>query len=419
MRMFRRGGAIALSVLIVSAFLASPASADTTVETRPESFIATANARALYLELLGIKVSAGSSGIEISSGPSAKATGAGLLLAPGTVSTLATTGPNQKEAPPKACVLNIDPPLLNLLGLQTACGEARVDSTPGMPQAFGKGQVLGLTLGGAQLLAILQPVLDALVPLLDQTIGAVTNVVQPLLGPLLQPLLTQLNLDLSAPVSSLVNRLEEVTALATVNVGTSTSEGVSTAGAVTSTAIAQGGEINLLPGLALGGAPLLQIVVGSAKATSSFDRGAAKSTPSFDAAIARVKSPLLGLDIPIQLGAPLDLNLGLLRLQISLGAGKTITNADGSVGAVADGVSVNVTTPIGSIILELAHAESAVGGQGRLVEQQKVVEPVEQLAKTGGDPWVPLAGFVLLLAAFTTRRLIAARVAGTTEKSSR
>jgi hypothetical protein len=419
MRMFRRGGAIALSVLIVSAFLASPASADTTVETRPESFIATANARALYLELLGIKVSAGSSGIEISSGPSAKATGAGLLLAPGTVSTLATTGPNQKEAPPKACVLNIDPPLLNLLGLQTACGEARVDSTPGMPQAFGKGQVLGLTLGGAQLLAILQPVLDALVPLLDQTIGAVTNVVQPLLGPLLQPLLTQLNLDLSAPVSSLVNRLEEVTALATVNIGTSTSEGVSTAGAVTSTAIAQGGEINLLPGLALGGAPLLQIVVGSAKATSSFDRGAAKSTPSFDAAIARVKSPLLGLDIPIQLGAPLDLNLGLLRLQISLGAGKTITNADGSVGAVADGVSVNVTTPIGSIILELAHAESAVGGQGRLVEQQKVVEPVEQLAKTGGDPWVPLAGFVLLLAAFTTRRLIAARVAGTTEKSSR
>ena len=417
MRMFRRGGAIALSVLVVSAFLVSPASADTEVETRPESFIATANARALYLELLGIKVSAGSSGMEISSGPSAKATGAGLLLAPGTVSSLATTGPNQKEAPPKACVLNIDPPLLNLLGLQTACGEARVDSTPGSPQAFGKGQVLGLQLGGAQLLAILQPVLDALVPVLDQTIGAVTGVIQPLLGPLLQPLLTQLNLDLTAPVSSLLDRLEEITALATINVGTSTSEGTSSPTAITSTAIAQGGEINLLPGLALGGAPLLQIVVGSAKATSSFDRGAAKSTPTFDAAIARVKSPLLGLDIPIQLSAPLDLNLGILRLQVSLGAGKTITNADGSVGAVADGVSINLTTPIGSIILELAHAESAIGGQGRLVEQQKVFEPVKQLAKTGNDPWVPLAGFALLLAAFTTRRLVAARVSGTTQRS--
>ena len=30
---------------------------------------------------------------------------------------------------------------------------------------------------------------------------------------------------------------------------------------------------------------------------------------------------------------------------------------------------------------------------------------------------MPLAGFVLLLAAFTTRRLVAARVAGTTERS--
>ena len=66
--------------------------------------------------------------------------------------------------------------------------------------------------------------------------------------------------------------------------------------------------------------------------------------------------------------------------------------------------------PSASIILELAHAESGIGGQGRLVEQQQVVEPVDLLAKTGNDPWVPLAGFVLLLAAFTTRRLVAARV---------
>ena len=407
MRMFRRIGAIALSALVVSAFLVTPASGQATVETRPESFVASANARALYLKLLGIEVSAGTSGIEITSAPLARATGAGLLLASGTVSTVETTAAGQQKAPPKACVLNIDPPLLALLGLQTACGEARVDSTVGAPQAFGQGEVLGLTLGGTQLLAILDPVLEALAPVLDQTLGAVTGLLQPLLGPLLQPLLG--TLDLTAPVSSLVDRLEDVTSLAKIKVGASTSEGKSTADAITSTATAQGGEINLLPGLEVGGGPLLQIVVGSSKATSTFDRGAARSTPSFDAAIARVKSPLLGLDLPIALNAPLDLNLGILRLQISLGAGSTISNPDGSVGAVADGVSIAVTTPLGSIVLQLAHAESGIGGQGRLLAQQQVVQPVDLLAKTGSDPWLPMAGFALLLAAFTTRRLVVAR----------
>ncbi|MEA2716415.1 MAG: hypothetical protein QOI99_732 [Actinomycetota bacterium] len=407
MRMFRRMGAIALSALVVSAFLVSPASGDTVVETRPESFVATANARALYLEILGIKISAGTSGMEITSAPEAKATGAGLLLASGTVATAETTAAGQQLAPPKACVLNLDPPLLNLLGLQTACGEARVDSTPGSPQAFGKGQVLGLTVGGAQLLAILQPVLDAVAGLVDPTVGTVTGVLQPLLGPILQPLLG--TLDLSTPVASLVDRLNQVTQLATVTVGTSTSEGTSTPAAITSTGTAQGGDINLLPGLAVGGGPLLQIVVGSSKATSSFDRDKATSTPSFDAAIARVKSPLLGLDLPIQLDAPLDLNLGLLRLQIALGSGRTVTNPDGSVASFADGVSISLTTPLGNIILQLAHAESGIGGQGKLVQQQQVVEPVAQLAKTGSDPWLPMAGFALLLAAFTTRRLVVAR----------
>lgn len=411
MRMFRRIGAIALSALVVSAFLVAPASAQTTeVETRPESFVASASARALYLKLLGIEVSAGTSGIQISSAPLAKATGAGLLLASGTVATVETTGPGQKPTQGPACVINIDPPLLALLGLQTACGTASADSTPGSPQASGKGEVLGLTLGGAQLLAILQPVLDALVPLLDSTLGAVTGALQPILGPLLQPLLG--TLDLTQPVSTLLDRLEEVTALATVNVGTSTSTGTSSPTNITSTAIAQGGEINLLPGLAVGGAPLLQIVVGQAKATSTYDRGNAQSTPSYDAAIARVRSPLLGLDLPIALNAPLDLNLGILRLQVSLGAGRTTTNPDGSVGSEADGVSIALTTPLGDIILQLAHAQSAIGGQSRLLAQQQVVQPVDLLAKTGSDPWLPMAGFALLLAAFTTRRLLVARPSG-------
>jgi len=418
MSMFRRTGAIALSALVVSAFLVipSPASADT-VQTRAESFIATASARGLNIGLLNNNITIGASGIEMNSTPKAKATGGGVLLAPGTVSTVETTAASQALAPPKACLLNL--PLLNLLNVQLACGEAKVDSTPGAPQAFGQGSVAAVDIGGQQILALLSPVLDALAPLLDQVVGTVTGALTPILGGLLPGLQSTLGLDPNTGlVSSLVDGLKKATQLASIRLGNSTSQGLSETGKVSSIAIAQGGQIDVLPGLALGGAPLLSIVVGSAKATSVFDRSGGTSTPGFDAAILTIKLglPILGniTEIPVKLGSPVTLLAGTaLESTIALGAGTTTKNPDGSVSSVADGVSIWLLKGIsGGIKIELAHAESSIGGQSQLVEQQKVVEPVAQLAKTGSDPWIPMAGFALLLAAFTTRRLVVARPSG-------
>ncbi len=419
MSMFRRTGALALSALVVSAFLVlpSPASAQT-VQTRAESFIATASARALNLEVLGLKVTIGASGIEMNSTPAAKATGGGVLLVPGTVSTVQTTAASQAIAPPPACVLNL--PLASLLSVKLACGEAKVDSTPGAPQAFGSGTVAAIDVGGQQVLALLAPVLDALAPLLDQVIGTVTGALTPIVGPLLGGLLNQTGtgIDLNKPVSSLVDVIKQATNLATIKLGNSTSQGLSETGKVSAIANAQGGQIDVLPGLALGGAPLISIIVGSAKATSVFDRTGGTSTPGFDAAILTVKLglPILGglTEIPVKLGSPLTLLAGTpLESTIALGAGTTTKNPDGSVSSVADGVSIHLLKGIsGGIKLELAHAESGIGGQSQLVEQQKLVEPVAQLAKTGNDPWIPMVGFALLLAAFTTRRLVVARPSG-------
>jgi hypothetical protein len=424
MSMFRRGGAIALSALVVTAFLVipAPASAQQTV-TRIEAFSAAANARALNLSLLGNNITVGASGMEMkvdANGPSAKATGGGLLLAPGTVSTVATTAANQALAPPKACLLDL--PLLGLLNLELACGEARVDSTVGAPQAFGRGTVAAIDVGGQQILQLLAPVLDALTPLLDQVIGTVQGLLNPVLGNLLPGLVGGLGLDPNTSlVSSLVDTLNNATQLASIRLGNSTSQGITTTGngaTVTAVGTAEGGQIDVLPGLALGGAPLLSIVVGSAKATSVFDRTGGTSTPSFDAAVLTVNLglPILGTvtSIPVKLGSPITLLAGTpLESTISLGAGTTTKNPDGSVSAVADGVSLWLLKGIsGGIKLELAHAESAIGGQTQLVEQQKLVEPVAQLAKTGNDPWIPMAGFALLLAALTTRRLVLARPSG-------
>jgi len=416
--MFRRTGAIALAALVVSAFMVvpSPASAQT-VQTRAESFIATASARALNLSILNLNVTVGGSGIQMTSAPAGKATGAGVLLAPGTISTVEATTAGQALAPPKACV--VDLPLLNLIDVELACGEARVDTNPGGPQTFGRGSVAAINVGGQQILALLAPVLDVLTPLLDQVLGTVQPVLGSLLGNLTGPLLTQLNVDPNTGlVSSLVDGLKQATQLATIRLGDSTSQGITEPGKITATANAQGGQIDVLPGLALGGAPLLSIVVGSAKATSVFDRAGGTSTPGFDAAILTVKLglPILGgvTEIPVKLGAPLTLLAGTpLESTIALGAGTTTRNPDGSVSSVADGVKIHLLKGIsGGILLELAHAESSIGGNTQLVEQQKIVEPVAQLAKTGGDPWVPMAGFVLLLAAFTTRRLVVARPSG-------
>ncbi|HEV3495767.1 MAG TPA: hypothetical protein VHA34_05395, partial [Actinomycetes bacterium] len=397
-----------------------------TIETRPESYIATAAARGLDINLFGTRVTVGQSSAMINSTPAAKASGAGVALVSGTVSNSEVTGANQSAAPPKACVLNL--PFAQLLTVELACGESRVDTGAAGPSAYGAGSVAGVDLLGTTLLdpiiELLRSLLTQITPLLDQTVGTAVTALTPVLGNLLGGLAGNLGLNTGsnvAPVTGLVNNLldgiQRATQLLDVKVGESTSATATTAAAVVATANAAGAQIDLLPGLTVGGAPLLSIIVGQAKSVSTFDRATAKSTPSFDAAVARVRLglPLLGgsvTDIPIQLNAPLTLLAGTpLETTISLGAGRTVTDPNtGAVASYADGVSIQLLKGInGGIGLELAHAETGVGGQTRLTSQQQTVTPVvPTLAKTGNDPWLPLTGAGLLLVALGIRRRVTA-----------
>jgi len=448
MRTVQRLGALALPALVAGGVLALPASAQQapapqsqSVQTRAESFIATAAARGLDLNVFGTHVTIGQSSAVVNSEPSAKASGAGVALAAGTVSNSEIHGAGQSAAPPKACVLSLPvdlPALPKLLNVNLACGESKVDTTAGAPSAFGSGSVAALDLGGASLLQpvidLLESLLAAILPVLDQTVGTVVNALGPVLGGVLAPLAGNLNLGTTsnvAPVSGLVTSLldgiKKATGLLSVKLGDSTASAVTAANLVTATANAAGAQIDVLPGLALGGAPLLSIIVGSAKSTSTFDRTSAKSTPAFDAAVARVRLglPLLGpglTEIPIALNTPITLLGGTpLESTISLGAGRTVTDPNtGAVASYADGVSVQLLKGInGGIGLELAHAETGAGGQTRLVSQQEIVQPVPQLPKTGNDPWLPMAGAGMLLAALgIRRRLVAAHPAATGDRVS-
>ena len=440
MRTVQRLGAVVLSAFVVGAVLALPASAQNqgpTVETRPESFIATAAARGLNLSLFGNSVTIGQSSAIVNSTPSAKASGAGVALLANTTSASEVNAPNQSAAPPKACVLNL--PVAGLLAVELACGESRVDTTNGAPSAFGSGSVAGIDVAALSALdpviALLRQLLEGLAPVLDQTVGTVLNTLSPALGGLLAPLAGNLGLGEQsnvAPVSNLVDTLldglERATSLLDVQLGASTSQAVTAADKVTATATAAGAQIDLLPGLTVGGAPLLSVIVGSARSTSVFERATARSTPAFDAAVARVRLglPLLGgsvTEIPVQLNQPLTLLAGTpLESTISLGAGRTVTDPNtGAVASYADGVSVHLLKGVnGGILLELAHAETGAGGQTRLVSQQQVVTPLPQLAKTGNDPWLPLTGAGLLMAALVIRRrVLAAQPARTQERVRR
>ncbi len=440
MRTVQRLGAIALSGLIMAAVLALPASADTvSVETQKESFIATAAARGLDLNVFGTKLTIGQSSAMVNSSPLAKASGAGVTLASGTVSSSEVNLPDQSANPPKACVLNL--PVANLLTVELACGESRVTTNAGAPAAFGHGSVAGVNLAALGILdpviQLLRTLLNQLLPVVDQTVGTVLNTVG--VSGLLAPLVSSLGLGSTstvAPVSGLVNNLltgiQRATSLVNIKVGDSTSNvattGTPSGGAVAATATASGAQIDLLPGLTLGGAPLVSIIVGDAKSVSTYDRGTAKSTPSFDAAIVRVRLglPLLGgtlTDIPLTLGAPLTLLAGTpLETTISLGGGRTTTDpTTGAVASYADGVSVQLLKGInGGIGLELAHAETGAGGQARLVSQQQIVTQITPaLAKTGGDPWLPMTGAgLLVLALGIRRRLVAAQPARTNDRVS-
>ena len=407
MKIVRRLGAASLSAVIVGALLTvpGPATADTA-----EVFAGTAAARALNLSVLGINVTVGSTNATANSSPLAKANGAGVLLVPGTATSVEVNVPNASQAAPKACV--IDLPISGILNLSVACSESSASTTDNAPTAQSVASVGAIDVGVIGLVTdLLKPITDPLVPVADQLVGQVTGVLQPVLGSSLEPLLGGLGIEADDPVSSLLEALDNATNLAQIRLGNSVSNVTTTAQKVAAVGSAQAGQVDVLPGLTAGGGPLISVVIGSARAVAEYDRGTGTATPSFDPAILTLK--VLGLTVPVALGSPITLFPNTpLESTVALGAGRAVTNPDGTVAAVADGVKLELLKGLnGGIVLELAHAEAAAGGARPTVSPKPPppTEPRRELARTGGtDPLLPV-GVALLLCAFFVRRAVRAR----------
>ncbi|MDQ1394982.1 MAG: hypothetical protein QOG64_241 [Acidimicrobiaceae bacterium] len=390
MKKVRRIGGVAVACLLLTSFVAGPASAD-----QPESYNGSATGTALQLTVLGQSFTFGTSAAKAASDLTASADGAGQAtpILPTSVTHSEVTGDNTAASKPQACLTpDLGASVTAIISLGLACSQTSASVAGGNPAASGSGSVASLGLSANSILA-------------QTPIG---STLQQVLAPITAA-------DPTKTLGSLIDSVFNSKTL-DVTLGSSTSSVTSAAGAVTSLGIASGVVIKILPTPLINGAPstdpFATITVGQAKAIAVYDRAAGTSKPTVDPALVRVDlNPLIaqGLGVPASTTLTLDQDLVVpgtagtpLESEIKVGHGSTTTNPDGSVGAIADGVSIALLRGVsGGIILNLAHAEATVKGAPAVVTAPVVVP---QLPRTGGSPWIPLVGVTLLGLAFVTHR---------------
>lgn len=450
MRTIGRLGAAATAGLLLSGLVGGIASADT-----KETYVGAAKGHALSLKVGATDLGTfGVSDSSVSSALRASATGAGAIspLANTKVTTL-VEGADGEQSDSKIGRSVSVPGLENLFALEIGKSEASSKIVGGLPTAVSSGQVTGLTLDIQNQQA------------LSSTIGSVQTQIQPLLdllGGTLDSVSDVTGVDLA--VDDTVDDL--LTALATtrtldVQLGSSTSTVVTSGNDVISTAVSEGGRIDILPLGALEpvtgeATPVVSIIIGSAKATATYDRITGKTKDvSFDPAIVtiRVNTPttkavgeltqLVGVDpseIKITPGTLVEtlpktalvgpcsdhaqaiciLEGTPFESRIILAGGRTIANEDGSVGAEADAVRIQLVKNItqlapqldvlaGGIDLSLAHAEAGLAGNPAQVTPP-TPEITRELPRTGGFPVLPVAAVGLFGLAVVSRRILAKAV---------
>lgn len=453
MRIAHRAGVLALSLSLAGALSpTTPASARSDeIEARERPSRATAATRGLELDVFGSRATIGSSSAEISDRDGARARAAGVDDVGRTVVSTKVGGDNKRQAA-NACLPGLA--LFDLVEVHQACGEARVQTLPplftenypvhtgaallppqrrapagdghavdnGGPQALGRGSVARVELRGGDLLGPEITRLRALAGLVSavpgQTLAATTAHADQGSRGAVETLAAGLGVhagDPVTPVATLIDQLlgavERATRLVSIRLEPSLAQANTDARSVVSLAHAGGGEIQLLPGVAPGDAPLLSVSVTGARSTSTFDRETARPAPAFEPAAATIRLglPLAGgalTELPVRPGSPVTLLAGTpLETTVSVGGGRNVTDEDGSVESVGEGVRVRMLSGVkGGIDLRMGGAESAVGG------------PAGAIGGGLRGPWPVVAGLalgasvLLLLLALATR----ARAVGTT-----
>jgi hypothetical protein len=400
-----RLAAAAGSMLLMGGLAAAPAGAD-----RAEVFLGSASGSALDLSVAGQTVSLGRSATKATSQLTAIADAAGQIVAVGdnVAPTHAEASANGKsQTQPRTCApVSLPTQISAILDVGLACSQGTASVTDNLPVATAVGSVGAIGLSANTVLSTL-PVQN------------LATTLQPITGQLPQGAKTTLD----ALVTSVLK-----TKTFDVSVGEAASSVTAEANKVTSTATAAGAVIKIFPTPQINGAgvtdPVATITVGPAKATAVYDRAAAKATPVVDTTIVRVAlNPAIatGLGVPAEISVPVDQDFSVpglagtpLESHIRIAHGTTATDADGTVRAVSDAVSIVLAQGInGGVALHLAHAEAAVNGAPAVAAAPAAAPGTPQatpvaatnLPRTGPvHPWLPAAGAAVLVIALLAWR---------------
>lgn len=383
MRIIRRLIAVAGVVALAGSFVASaPAGAQT-----PEVYAGSALGRALNLSVLGQSATFGVSTAKIDSTLKATADGAGQVLVLGSTTKAEVTGNNSKQDAPQACAAAV--PVAPVLNLGLVCSASTAEVANSLPHAVSEGSLaeLDITANALPINSVIAPVQGAL----EGVFGTLPDALDPA----------------TDTVSDLLTAVGTTQTL-DAKIGHSRSEVSTVAGVVTATGVAEAAQIDLLPVGGLLENPVASIIVGSAKATAVYDRAAGTASGSYDPAIVtvRLSTPLTGnVDIPVTVGQTVTILEGTpLESTITVADGSVTKNPDGSVSSVADGVKLELLKGVnGGVILELAHAEAGAAGSPAVLGS---VLDVPELARTGGMPWIPIAGVGAVGLAVLARRVV-------------
>jgi hypothetical protein len=392
----RRLGALAVSTIIAGTFITGPAHA----AGKAETFLGSATATALNLDLLGQDLTLGFSKATVDSTVKALAEAAGQLLQPTSSTKAEANATTAKASDGEKCAIpGLPAPLSDLLDLGAGCSSSLTEIVNGAPQAIGRGSVARVDLKLNTLLGQLNQVIAPVQSALENVLGTLTEI-----APQLDPI--------TDTVGELLTSVLNQQTLS-VRLGEAVSNVTSTASAITSTSTAAAGQIDVLPLGGLDGGPLVSIIVGQAKAAAVYDRASGKAVPTIDPALVRIRLalPLLGQvqEIPVAIGQTITILQGTpLESTIAIADGTTTTNADGSVLAVSDGVLVHLLKGLnGGIKLQLAHAEAGVAGAPAVAAPVPAAPTVvAELPRTGGIPALPILGAGLLAIAFVGRRYL-------------
>lgn len=442
----RRVGALSTSVLLALTF-----SVRESAQARDNSHSVTAAVGGLDMTVFGSTVRIASSSAAIDGKTAARASAAGVAENRATRASAKVTAVNERELA-RECLPELA--MFKVLRVHMACGESRVQSLPallpdnyrqptgaallgpaqpardrrptpvdnGGPQAVGRGSVATVDLeAGTSLRSSMsgfQALLDALMPVREQTVEAARDAVGPSLEKMLESLGTTLALrqgDSVSSVATLVEQLVEGTRqarlLASITVAESSAQANSDAQRIVALAATGGGQIDVLPGFGPGGTPLLSVIVGPATSISSFDRATAAGTPTDEPAETRIMLglPLAGnelAEIVVQPGTPATFLAGTpLETTVSAGAGRHDENSDGSVTSLVDATSVQLLSGVkGGIKVQLGQIQSAIGAQ---FDPQSTVEGDRAMGGTvavGAGSLLVAAGLAVVTVVRVRRR---------------